>query len=373
VVCCYAGGTTLSRFTGIVATDSKFIISSRRRATFINSVRMGSMLKTILMRKKLVLLLLVFSLFQSTSGQVNCENIEQLKTRTYGFRPKELSQKQIESKNKDLNHFWDEIKKHGEMGIECLKGLIETEVKDSYFCWDGSALLAQIDTTDKSLDIVKKGLDKCELSDLQLEPFLHLSYFLGQKGKNISSLALKLISEPNATVFLTNHVITLSSIDASLFLFNQLRTDSAERLLISTVLNGNPTAKYNAAVLLNLLSTDNGDKLLDSLSKENKLDPKTLEFIASDRKNFITTKTGNISRETVLTDLKDTPYNLEKNFFGFSGNEDLIHSACTQLNKPDVDLIRQARYKVLPAISDEALHEYFALTTILMTVRNKKN
>lgn len=305
-------------------------------------------------------------------SQTPCDSLILLKKQVYGFKPSELSDSARNLKNEDLDLFWNTAKNNLKESIPCLKSLIEKETKDLYFCWDASALLIQLDTTDKYLETVIGGLEKTNLEDLILEPYLQICFYLGHKGRDIGGLATKLISTPNAKVYLSNHVITLSAIDASIFLFNTMPTETAENVLTSAILNGNSTAKHNAAVLLNLLATDTGDSLLNSLILKKQLAQSTIQFIEKDRKTFIISPKGSKNRSKVLEALNDVPYNMGKDFFGFAGNEDLINSACKQLTKQDIIKIRSARSKSTPALSDEALYEYFALTKILMTVRDKK-
>lgn len=305
-------------------------------------------------------------------SQTTCDSLLFLKKKVYGFKPSELTDTLKSIKNNDLDLFWRTAKNNPKEASPCIKTLIENETVDSYFCFDASSLLIRLDSTDTYLPTIIKGLKKCELNDLQLSSYLEICFYLNYKKQDITELSTKLISVPDAKIFLSKHFITLNSIDASLFLFNNMPTETAEKCLIAAIENGNPTAKHNAAVLLNLMATDTGDKFLDSLIETKKLDDSTIKFIIKDRKTFIIKPKGTISRSKILESLNNVPYNFEKEFFGFSGNDKLIGSACKQLNKQDIDKIRIARQKTTPGLSDETLHEYFALTTILMTVRDKK-
>lgn len=316
-----------------------------------------------------VLLLLVSHL---TLSQTTCDSLVLLKKKVYGFKPSDLTDTLKSLKNNDLDLFWNTARHNPNEASQCLKTLIENETTDSYFCFDASSLLLRLDTTATYIPTVIKGLKKCDPSDLQLESYLKICFYLNYKKQDVSELATKLISVPDANIFLSDHFLTLSAIDASLFLFNNMPTETAEASLISAITNGNPTAKHNAAVVLNLMATDSGDQFLNALIEKKELDHSTIEFIMKDRKAFVIKPKGSESREKILEYLNDVPYNFEKEFFGFSGNEKLIASACKQLNKQDLDKIRSARQKTTPGLSDEALHEYFALTTILMTVRDKK-
>lgn len=326
--------------------------------------------KTNIMKKTF---LIIFLLISSISiSQTTCDSLILLKKKVYGFKPSELTDTLKSLKNKDLDIFWKTSRNNPKEASKCLTTLIENETKDSYFCFDASSLLVRLDSTNTYLPTVINGLKKCNLEDLQLSPYLEICFYLNYKKQDVTELATKLISVPDAKVFLSNHFITLSAIDASIFLFNNMPTEVAEKCLLSAIETGNPTAKHNAAVLLNLLASDSGDKYLNSLIEKKQLDEATINFIMKDRKTFIIKPKGSESRSKIIESLNDVPYNFEKEFFGFSGNEELVGSACKQLNKQDIDKIRSARQKTTPGLSDEALHEYFALTTILMTVREKK-
>lgn len=321
-------------------------------------------------RNAFTIFLLLISV--NTFSQSTCDSLTLLKNKVYGFKPSQLSDSLKNGKNNDLDLFWNAAHNNPKAAAPCLQTMIENENKDPYFCYDAAMLLLQLDTTSKYHQAVVDGLKKCDLEDLQLDPYLQICFYLAKEGIDISALAVKLISSPGASVYLREHVITLSAIDASIFLFNSMPTERAEKVLTSTILNGNSTAKHQASVLLNLLSTDSGDSLLNALMEKKQLADSTIRFISHDRKTFIIKPKGAESRSKILESLNDAPYNMEKEFLGFAGNDDLIGSACKQLTKRDLDKIRTARGKSTPVLSDEALHEYFAMTTILMTVRNKK-
>lgn len=330
------------------------------------------------MKQTLMTILFLLSSYISVS-QTTCESLILLKKSSYGFKPSELSDSLKKLKSRELDVFWKTAKNNPTDASKCLQSLIEAETKDSFFCFDASSLLLRLDTSTKYLPTVIAGLKKCNPEDLQLSVYLQVCFYLGYKGQDIEELTTNLISIPNARIFLSDHFLTLNAIDASIFLFNIMPTTTAERVLISTIQNGNSTAKHNAAVVLNLLSTDNGDKFLNSLIENKLLGDSTVQFIFKVRKTFIIKEESltnqakySTSHAKVIEALKDVPYNFEKEFYGFAGNNELIISACKQLRKEDIEKIRDARQKSTPGLSDEALYEYFALTKILMTVRDKR-
>jgi hypothetical protein len=293
------------------------------------------------------------------------------KERVYGFKPNQLNDSLKSLKSKELDNFWTLSKSNKRESALCIKELIETEKADSYFCFDASSLLLSLDTSTLYHSVVLKGLNKTNLEDIQLSSFLRIAYFLAYKGQNINQLTTKLISIPNAKVYLSDHFITLNAIDAGIFLLNIMGEKNAEKTLITAIENGNSVAQHNAAVLLNVLSTKVGDSLIKRNIENSHFPDSTINRLNKDAQSFTITKEGTLSRSKILEAMKDVPYNFEKEFFGFSGNEELIHSACKVLTKNDLQLVRDARTRSISGLSDEALHEYFTLTAIIFTIKNK--
>ncbi len=307
------------------------------------------------------------------SAQSFCDKLYSLKKQCYGFTPRKFTDEQMKAKSAELDKFWTLAMSDTIQSPGCLKQMILAETKDPYFCFDASSLLLRLDYKKQYLDVVAEGLKKSDLHDLQLETYLQMAFFLGANGQDIAPLTEKLISYPNAHVFLTMHVITLSAIDASLFLYNQMGTLKAESSLFNTIANGNSTGKHNAAVVLNLVSTPRGDSLINALMANKQLADSTQKFILKDREAFIlkTACDSSINRDEFVYKLKSFPADNPENYRGFT---DDIKQECSpfKLLKPeDTEVIRDARNRSLRGISDEALAEYFALTRILMTVRNQ--
>jgi hypothetical protein len=321
--------------------------------------------------KKIVIITFIILFANLSFSQSTCDSLILLKKKTYDFKPSDFSDSVKDLKSAELDIFWNTAKRNRAEAAVCLNEMILNETHDSYFCFDASSLLLRLDTTGKYLPTVLKGIDKCDLEDLQLSPYLSICFYLGMKGYDISGLTNKLISIPNARVFLSDHFMTLNAIDASIFLYNAMPLKTAENALFEAIKNGNETAKHNASVILNLVSTERGDSLLNSLIENKQMPDSTIKFVEKDRKEFVMHCKGQTGRSKILEHLKDVPYNFEKEFYGFAGNDKLICSACNQLTIQDIELIREARRRSTPGISDEALYEYFALTRILMTVRAK--
>jgi len=325
------------------------------------------------MPTKNLFVLIFFFCFASAAlhAETTCQQLIRLKQTIYGFKPSELNDSLKNLKSAELDEFWSAAKAHPADAALCLKSLIENEEKDQYFCFDAASLLVRLDTTDRYLPSVIAGLKKCNLRDLQLVSYLEICCYLAFRGKDIGELAENFISTPGASVYLEQHVITLDAIDASIFMFNLMDEAVAERILTSAILHGNSIARHNASVLLNLMATDSGDRLIDSLSDQKFLADSTKRLIKEERKSLKNKSAGTISRSKIMESLDDAPYNMEKEFFGFAGNDNLIASACKVLSKNDLDKVREARKKSTPGLSDEALHEYYTLSSIIRTIRNE--
>jgi len=310
----------------------------------------------------------------SCSAQSVCEQLQILKKKYYGFEPSNFTQKEKEERSAGLDKFWDYAKANTPVSMGCIKEMILAENNDPYFCFDASSLLLTMDSKQQYLDVVLKGVEKSRLKYLDLEPYLRIACYLGAKGKDITRLTQKFISEPNAKVFLTVHVITLNAVDAGLFLCNIMGTDKAEKCLFETIKSGNPTGRHNAAIILNLLSTNKGDSLLNQFIQNKQLSDSTIQSIKKDREELtvkLNCKGSILSRSEVLQKLKNYPGKAGQEDSEIAGNTDLICSAFKVLKPEDAEIIRAARDRSTPGLSDEALYDYIAFTGILMAARSK--
>jgi hypothetical protein len=314
-------------------------------------------------RKLIFILAVLFSI--NCSAQSICDSLKHLKQKYYGFKPFGYTEEQLKTKSAQLDKFWDLAMSHKDEAGPCLKDMVLAENNDSYFCFDAASLLVKIDE-DKYLDAALEGVKKSDLKDLQLEPYLDMVYFLGRKGKDISSLTEKLISYPNAQVPLTMHAIILSAPEASLFLYNTMGVPKAEQCLISSLSKGNPTARQNAAVVLTILSTTKGDSVINAMIANKQLADSTIQFVQKIRTvDMKSDCEGTLSRDELLNKLKsDMP--------DFTGSEAIACSAFKNLKTEDADLVRAARERVITGLSDESLERYVAATRILIAVRYKQ-
>ena len=76
------------------------------------------------------------------------------------------------------------------------------------------------------------------------------------------------------------------------------------------------------------------------------------------------------SRAEVLKTLNRIP-NFGGDFWGVAGDKELAQSAIALLQEEDLPVLREARRKSIYGLSDEALHEYFALSRVLLGVINR--
>ncbi len=303
----------------------------------------------------------------SCSAQSVCEKLEQLKKLYYGFKPSLLKPEQRNAKSADLDKFWDYAKSNKTEAVPCLINMIKTEQTDTYFCFDASSLLLTLDKEQQHLDAVLEGVKKSDIIDLNLEGYLQISFFLGSQGKDISSLAEKLISYPNAKIPLTIHAITLNAIEAASFLYNKMDPSLAEQSLSTVIMTGNSVAKHNAAILLTLNATAKGDSLLNRLIANKNLADSTIKIVQNTKMSFTVTSPcdGSLGRTEILEHLKSSPT-------GEISSKEMMCSAVKVLLPEDIEVLREARRKSTPGLSDEGLERYFALTIVIITLRNQK-
>lgn len=322
------------------------------------------------------LIILLFSI-QITCGQNTCDSLTTLKNKIYNkYDPIAVSDSINNLKWKELDQFWKYSMSEKIKSASCINELLIKENKDSYFCFDASALLVNIDKNKEYRGTVINGLLKSRIEHIQLNTFLQIIIILSKEGYDISELATKYLSSPKKKVLLKNHFLSLNRTHAGILIYGTMDDNAATKNLIKNILSDNPEyVKHSSSVILYLKNTKRGNNVLDSLKTKNLIPEKTLEVLNYYRKSLSSKpkKSKEIySRNEILKKISWVPFNFKEKWYGASGDQSLLYSTYKILNHTEIDLLRKARNKTIFDISDESLHEYFALTKLIFVLNLKK-
>ena len=300
-----------------------------------------------------------------------CAELQKDKSPIYGFHPSQVSEKEREAKSAQMDRFWKLVKSQGQPGIDCLKQLIVAEQQDGFFVFDAASLLVSLDQSPASLEVALTGTSKTDLKDVDSSAYIRMTMFLFHKGLEITPLVEHYMTAPEVKGFVPQHAMTLDRETGALFMYGSMPISSADQSLIK-MLNSNQSATRSAAAALLSLSLTEGSfkaikavdrtSLSESIRKsvEGSLKHQRIEDAGPTKK----------SRAEVLQPLNRIP-NFGGDFWGVAGDKESTQSAIALLQEEDLPVLREARRKSIYGLSDEALHEYFALSRILLCVINR--
>jgi hypothetical protein len=309
----------------------------------------------------------------SASGAMDsvCAQLQKEKSDIYGFHPAQISQKERETKSSQMDRFWNSVKSQGPLGIDCLKQLIVAEQQDGFFVFDAASLLLSLDTSTASLEVAALGIAKANLKDLDSSSYIRTTLFLLHRGIDITPLVEHYMMAPEVKGFVPQHAMTLDRETGAVFLYGSMPSSSADQSLIRMLNSKEPVTRTAAVALLSLSLTKdslNAIKTVDRAALPESI-RKSVEGGLRYQRIEDAGRTKQ-SRAEVLKILNRIP-NFGGDFWGVAGDREFAESAIALLQEEDFPVLREARRKSIYGLSDEALHEYFALSRVLLGVINR--
>lgn len=300
-----------------------------------------------------------------------CVELQKDKSTIYGFHPSQISQKEREAKSAQMDRFWESVKSQRQPGIDCLKQLIVAEQQDGYFVFDAASLLLSLDTSTTSLEVASSGIAKADLKDLDSSSYIRTTLFLFHRGIDITSLVEHYMTAPEVKGFVPQHAMTLDRETGAIFMYGSMPSSSADQSLIR-MLRSNESATRSAAVALLPLSLTKDSLNAFKAIERTALPESIRKSVEGGLRHQRIEDAGPTkqSRAEVLKTLNRIP-NFGGDFWGVAGDKAFAQSAIALLQEEDLPVLREARRKSIYGLSDEALHEYFALSRVLLGVINR--
>jgi hypothetical protein len=306
-----------------------------------------------------------------TTSDNSCEILKNEKLKVYGFLPSQISDQERNFKSGQMDRFWKLVKSQGPLGIDCLKQLIMAEQQDGFFVFDAASLLLSLDTSTASLEVATSGIAKANLKDLDSSSYIRTTLFLLYRGIDITPLVEHYMMAPEVKGFVPQHAMTLDRETGAVFLYGSMPSSSADQSLIR-MLNSKESATRTAAVALLSLSLTKDS--LNAIRTVDRTDlPESIRKSVEGGLRYQRIESAGRtkhSRADVLKTLKRIP-NFGGDFWGVAGDKEFERSAIALLQEEDFPVLRDARRKSIYGLSDEALHEYFALSRVLLGVINR--
>lgn len=323
-------------------------------------------------------LALVLSAAPCIAQAASCADVAAAKSRTYGFRPSQLTGDQRNRKSGELDGFWNVVKGMGPDGISCLRTLIDGEQADKFFLFDAASLLASLDHSRESNHSIVNALARTNLQDVQPDAFISLALRLAKQDVDISPAADNYLRAPKVATYLARHGgYKLDRLQGAILLYGSMQPALVDKALAQEVRSSNEDARNTAAIVWSMNLTEESFKGLAGLG-----DMKTFSNEAWQSVQYVlkaqtvpVTKPSKYSRAQVLAKIAKLPdFDPSEITGGSDAMEAEIrsfhNSIYATLTPADMVGLFEARRRSIRGVSDESVDEYSELSGIMLNEVN---
>jgi hypothetical protein len=181
----------------------------------------------------------------------------------YNFLPRNLNQKAIETKSKELDVFWKEVKARGPQGLEELRAELRRSDGPIFFNYDGAKLLLSLSKSPEDRRLALAAINRADLRDIQRDDYFYTIHAFAVEGLDTSEAAMKILDEENFQVFVPQHYLTLGQDYCLVYLLlpteESFYLEKVERRLFA---EKNITAQKSLLTILWYTVTKKGDEAI---------------------------------------------------------------------------------------------------------------
>jgi hypothetical protein len=309
-----------------------------------------------------------------------CAELDRARAQTYGFSPPKLSDAQRKAKSDAMDAYWNKVKSGGPTGVACLQEMLQANRADSFFAFDGSALLMSLDQSSASIQVIASSLERTDLAEIQPSSYVGMSLALSEKGADIGALAEKYMRYPKVDSYLPQHAMTLDRTDGALILYGSMDPNVSEKDLEKLAGEKDGVGRSAALVALAMNCTEASFRAFHNGLSLDGLSPADLKGINSILR-YEAPHSGahpKLTHDAVLKRVHaviqgDFEHHDDANPPYVAGDKDFETSARALLTPDDLPLVYEARRKSVRGVSDEGLDEYLSWTYTIVAVINRND
>lgn len=219
---------------------------------------------------RIKLLLVFIFLHTIVSGQSLKADIDNI----YNFKPSKLSKSEQQEKFPAMDALFNKIKSDTVQYLPQLRTELMDTRHNPYFYYDGCAFLLSLSDKTADKNLIAQAIIKADLADLNREAYTRLLNQLANDGVNITTAALKILSDEKFSFFIPQHAFTYDQGFALTYMLLPHNGISYVDDLISIFKKSTPTAQRSIIMSLWFVYSCKGDELIKaaiedkSLSKE---------------------------------------------------------------------------------------------------------
>lgn len=321
---------------------------------------------------KKIILSSLFLLLSSVSSfaQENCAEFKKLAAQTYNFKPSKLTPAERDVKSKAMDVVWEKVKANPKELLPCLREAIDVPTDDSFFKFDASNLLIQLDQSADAKKILIKSYAAVDLADVNLAYWMPYIAVLGYEGFDTSAAGENWLRHPNPSYYSPRHgTLPVTKEIGALIIYGSMDESLATPALMKIAAAENHPGRETAVDLLLKQATAESFKELSKLNQKGLSE--TSKKKTTSRPVLIVPREGTpkTTRQAYLDAFQQLVEGKPQTFLKLAteitdGEKDVV----AVMKKEDVPLIRKARRFFAASANPHSADWYKSFTNILWTM-----
>jgi len=318
-------------------------------------------------------LLVVYCAVPVLAQGENCIEFQKLVNVTYNFKPSKLTPEERTAKSAAMDKVWNQVKANRQELLPCLYKVINSRTSDSFFRFDASNLLIQLDESSEAKKTLIKAYAEVDFDDIDLRYWMPYIAILGYEGFDTSAAGESWLKYPNPEYYLPQHgTLGINKEIGVLIIYGSMDESIATPALAKIALQENHSAREIAIRILMQQVTP------ESFQTLKKLNQKGLSENARQSINtFLTApkilapREGEpkVTRQQYLDVFNQLVAGKAQPFLKLATEvSDGEKDAVAVLKQADIPLIRKARRVFAASANPHSAEWYKSFTDILMAL-----
>ncbi|HVQ38609.1 MAG TPA: hypothetical protein VMS31_13820 [Pyrinomonadaceae bacterium] len=298
-----------------------------------------------------------------------CDTFNQTIKHTYNFKPANFNDAQRRAKSAELDQFWNQVRESAPVLVPCLRKALRDDTSPSFFSFDGSMLLVDIDPSDASKALQVREFIDADLDGTDLEFWVKTMARRGVEGFDTSGAGAKWLSYPNAKYTLSMHGgYPIGPFLGAVFIFGSMEEDLATPVLARIANQADHPHRTDAIAILSSQATPAALRALRELnpaglSAENR---QSLRELVANPKLLQARARPKLTREENLRAFQgiiNGDYSAFREMVMKAPDGEV--DAVATLLPEDIPLLRRARRASISRCNQHAVSDYASFTAIL--------
>lgn len=327
------------------------------------------------MKKQIVSGLFIFAAFivaPVLAQAQNCVELQKMIDATYNFKPSKLTEAEKDAKSAAMDKVWNAVKANPKELLPCLRKEIDARKNDSFFRFDASNLLVQLDQSAESKKTLIKAYAEADLEDINLLYWLPYIALAGYEGFDTSAAGETWLKYPKSQYYVRGGTLAVNKEKGAVIIYGSMDESIATPVLAKIAAQETHPAREIAVRVLMQQATP------DALRKLKKINQKGLSDGTKQSLNVLLTKPvllkpregePKITREKYLDVFQKLVDGKPQEFLRIAtADPDGDREVIVVMKQEDIPLIRKVRRAFISQATPHSVEWYDSFTEILMAM-----